>query len=517
MERNKPGPRSRQGDEIDKRINRLEAMLHVLGNRVEDHIRDHGDDQSEVRLSPGDYRLTPRPSPAISDARSLAHSRSGASVDIVDTGDPDLPPYELLYNLVDLYFKHVNTWCPILDRNTIVETLVEGAPTEPDRILLHAMVVASLRFMPRLEHARQYEISKQKVQLYGLAHANVRSLQALVIISLDAVGAPDGPSWNILALVARKITQLGLGVEKTFSLPDAALPQPKSWIEDEERRRLFWMVYILDRYATIGTSLEFVLDEAKTDRSLPCRYDLFSENRPVETRWFREGRMINKPENLGSFSYHCEVLRILSRVHKWLNTPVDINNPVEVERWQKTYWDLDGELDSWLFHLPDEYGKISQFCHSDPNSKISNWIILHAAYVTTAIRLHSAAAYPSVHSHIFKPSFRAMQRCLAAVVSLREIVLDVVRTEMLDLLGPAFALSLWTAARLLIVHASVGHELDPNIGFLVSILDQMGQHWPVARKYTETLNQLMGAQKRSDTFAGMRRSVTKVRIVYALR
>ena len=41
--------------------------------------------------------------------------------------DMNFPPYDLLYALVDLYFKHINTWCPILHRKT---TLV-GLPPIP--------------------------------------------------------------------------------------------------------------------------------------------------------------------------------------------------------------------------------------------------------------------------------------------------------------------------------------------------------------------------------------------------
>ena len=46
------------------------------------------------------------------------------------------------------------------------------------------------------------------------------------------------------------------------------LPEPKSFIEDESRRRLFWMVYLLDRYATVATAFEFALDEKEIDRKL---------------------------------------------------------------------------------------------------------------------------------------------------------------------------------------------------------------------------------------------------------
>lgn len=46
------------------------------------------------------------------------------------------------------------------------------------------------------------------------------------------------------------------------------LPDAGSWIEEESRRRLFWQIYILDRYATVATAFDFCLDENAIDRRL---------------------------------------------------------------------------------------------------------------------------------------------------------------------------------------------------------------------------------------------------------
>ena len=262
------------------------------------------------------------------------------------TQDQDFPPYDLLYALTDLFFKHINTWCPILHRRSTLDSLFgPGTLEEADRILLHAIVATTLRFStdPRLnEHAREryHSISKQKVLLYGLENSSVKALQALVILALDIVGNSNGPpGWNLLALITRSVVQLGLAVETTsasvsplypsiYTLRAMVLPESKSFIEDESRRRLFWMVYLLDRYATISTAFEFALDDKEIDRKLPCRDDLFSRNQPVETRWFpvagseRTDYTLNKPENLGSFSYYIEILGILSEIHRFLKKPV---------------------------------------------------------------------------------------------------------------------------------------------------------------------------------------------------
>lgn len=320
--------------------------------------------------------------------------------------DQDFPPYDLLYALTDLFFKHINTWCPILHRRTTLDSLF-GPTTldEADRILLHAIVATTLRFSTdhRLsEHSREryHSISKQKVLLYGLENSSVKALQALVILALDIVGNSNGPpGWNLLALITRSVVQLGLAVETTsasvapvypsiYTLRAMVLPEPRSFIEDESRRRLFWMVYLLDRYATISTAFEFALDDKEIDRKLPCRDDLFARNQPVDTRWFptadRTDYSMNKPENLGSFSYYIEIIGIMSQVHRFLKKPVDIGALSDVEEWQQEYRQLDNRLNSWKFSLPNEYGNSSRLFSPNGGNKIVNciWVMLHVSYHT---------------------------------------------------------------------------------------------------------------------------------------
>lgn len=444
--------------------------------------------------------------------------------------DYEILPYDLLYTLVDTYFKHVNSWCPILYRKATVDAFF-GSHTmgEPDRILLHAIIVTTLRFSkdPRLtleSRTRFYKMSKQKVLLYVTGHPDVRALQALIILAVDMLGTSSGQQdCGLLALIARNIVQLGLDVERSSYLelssysPTTMLqaPQPKSWVEDEERRRLCWMTFILDRYATIETTDNFVLDERKMDRSLPCRYDLFSQNEPVKTRWYRYAgspeTIVNRPENLGSFSYHCEILLILSRIQRFLHCPLDITSHSDIQRWREMSSDFDEELIRWLQSLPDEYSKMSELCHPDPGSRISNWITLHAAFVISVIRLHSPAAFPTIHSLIFVPTDYALRRCLTAVDSLRVITQEVLHSNVLTLLGHPFAFTLWVSARLLIVHAAtVESGVNAQINFFITTLEQMGRNWQVAQGYAQDLRDVVqeGNSDTGRTYATMRRYVS---------
>ncbi|KAF7555985.1 hypothetical protein G7Z17_g1680 [Cylindrodendrum hubeiense] len=617
LERQKLGTRVGFNLELEAKVNRIDALLHALGRRVEVHIANEHEaaaqqlspsisnnspsqidnyQQNESQLSqPSLLRATQTsqarsqgyPSPSwrmdngqerlpLRDQAStrtqmnlMANSPSTLNTTSSDRGapqmnlvanspstltntssnrgapqsspslrshNPDLPPHYVLYTLVDLYFKHCNTWSPILDRKTTFETIFGPATLgESDQILLCAIVATTLRFYkdPRLTpemKAHYHKVSRHRVQIYAMEHISIPALRALVIVCLDELGTSNGPrGWNLLSLLVQNVRQLDLckeasvylkadshGTPHTGSLRRVAVGEPGSWIEDEGRRRLCWVVYLLDRYATVATTtFDFMLEDSKMKRILPCSYDLFSRNLPVETQSASSytGQhdpttyLTTTPENLGSFSYHCAILRILSKVHDFLKTPIDITSSADMANWRNTYRSLDDSLNAWLQNLPSEYSKISALCHSDPASRVANWFMLHSAYVTSVVRLHSSAAYPAVRSHILVPSHYAMQKCLSAVQSLGDIAQDVLEANGLDLLGPPFAFALWVAARLLLVHAAtVGSLVDPRIVFFIDTLRHVGQHWEVANNYAKILERVVHRERQCDmSFAAMRR------------
>ncbi|KAI1126630.1 fungal-specific transcription factor domain-containing protein [Nemania abortiva] len=505
------------------------ASIHSVSDGFPSQMQPAG-------ISPPSH-LSMQPSAATQDyyGQPHQHSLQSPGLGIVQSqpqisSDQDLPPYDLLYALVDLYFKHINTWCPILHRKTTLDSLF-GPSTldEADRVLLHAIVATTLRFSTdaRLtdERRRHYhDVSKQRVLLYGLDNSSVKSLQALVILALDLCGSSNGPpGWNIMALITRSVVQLGLAVESNsfsvspsytsiYTLRAMILPEPKDFIEEESRRRLFWMIYLLDRYATIATAFDFGLADKDIDRTLPCRDDLWIKNQKIDTRWFntqanppdQPDHEINRPENLGAFSYYVEILGILSKIHQFLRLPVDIGALNDVEQWQLRYKELDNMLASWKFGLPGEYGSMAKLYQPGCNKTLNaGWVMLHATYHTAVIRLHSSAAYPTTRSPIFTPSYSASQRCHGAVENIAALGEFVVQNGMLTKLGPPFAFTLWVAARLLLVHGStVEHKLSHQIAFLVDTLRDMGRYWPVAARYCKLLQRVLDEHSDSERAVG---------------
>ena len=317
----------------------------------------------------------------------------------------EFPAYDLLYSLVELYFSHVNTWCPILDRRSTLNLLFGSRILEEaDRVLLHAIVTTSLRFSTdsRLSDERTrkeyYNRSKQKVLVYGIENSSVRALQAMVILALDVHGSSSiGSGLKMIACIVRSALMLGLTTESSSStlfpnypsistLRANVLPEPEDWIEDESRRRLFWMIYVLDRDATVATAFEFTLDEKDIDRKLPCRDELFGKGQPVLTPWFRERKRdessIENSQNLGTFSYQVEVRGILTQIHQFLKRPMDVSALADVSSWQKIYRELDMRLKTWQLALPAEYGNFGRLADSyTSRSPLSpGWVLLQTFY-----------------------------------------------------------------------------------------------------------------------------------------
>ncbi|KAM3557399.1 hypothetical protein MY1884_004553 [Beauveria asiatica] len=452
-ERKKPGLRAGYGKELEQRLDNLEATLlshsrilqnlgHPLPNggaggahnsfkslpseqgspgestqhfRPQDQIRTLQREGSFVMAKQSSFtpssqnaefpvnsapimhdRFQQRPVSTISTASHpdsaaheyYQHSRANPPHHAESQGaDQDLPPYDLVYSLVDLYFKNVNTWCPILHKKTTLDTL----------------------FGPS---------ALQEADLLGLA--------------VETTSSVVSPSFTSI-----------------YTLRAMVLPEPKDFIEEESRRRLFWMIYLLDRYATVATAFEFALDDREIDRSLPCRDDLWMANRKVETKWFT---MSNSPEaaphpdsgateHLGAFSYYIEVLGILSKIHKFLKQPVNIGVVEDVEKWQLRYKELDNMLTSW----------------------------------------------------------NASQRCLSAVENIAALAEFAYTNGYMLKLGPPFAFTIWVSARLLLVHGStVEHKLSPQIAFFVDILRALGAFWPVAQRYCNLLQRVLDEHRDSE-------------------
>ncbi|KAF8542925.1 fungal-specific transcription factor domain-containing protein [Trichophaea hybrida] len=537
-QKKKPGLRAGIGRELEERLDRVEAMLDTHNQLLKGQIQQHQQQQQQAAQFPspstvshhsphggGTQTNSPPFPPIIAD---IAFPKKTCEITDFSTSksfDPDLPTDDVLYSLINLFFQHIHPICPIIHRATLLDTFFPQRHTDPvtesDVILMHAIVATALRFTNDRHLSESWKshfrtIAKQKVIMFALEKPCVESLRAIVIIVLDVVGSTNGPSgWGLMALTTRMALHLGLALEppreaaatQISTMGVRALPECVDWIEEEGRRRLFWMIYFLDVITSLGTSLDLNLDESEIERQLPCRDSLWDRNQYTSTRWFQSPSSKQSPSNnndhsnnietLSSFSYQIEVIGILGRIHRFLRETVDINVPSDVEKWQLKYRTLDKSLTDWKHSLPMPFGNLTRALGGA--SVDVSWVMLHACYNTAVIRLHSVAAYPAAVSHLFRSSFSASQRCLDAVENITALTRLALSHNLIPLLGPTFSFTIWVATRVLLVHASATSAPSiPDTTLFLDALHAGGKLWEVAGRYCGIIERVIDELERGE-------------------
>ncbi|KAK7203059.1 fungal-specific transcription factor domain-containing protein [Myxozyma melibiosi] len=459
----------------------------------------------------------------------------------------DLPPYDVLLRLVKLYIDNINSWFCIFDPHEILSRVFDSSGLlNSDDIIIPAIVAATLRFLPADEMCDAdkdhfHTAASQKIMLQALEIPTLESLEAMVILAVDVVGTSNGPKcWPILAMICSIALKLGLNRDRPAPLSSGTLtpqngaqegintagvpiiPESADAIVEERRRRLFWGIYLLDRYSAIGSSFMFDIPSSEVQRRLPflsyspqqssnlysSEFPWLSNSHPPKSNASTSSTSANPssttdipspsssstPVYLEPFAYQLDLLGILSAIHEFLRRQVNINSKTDSERWQIQYRKFVLLLDEWRLRLPSEFAtteKVIERFRSDEEDKLDPiWIHLHSLYHTTVIRINSSAGYPYRQSANFQANSEARARSLASVsqiVSLAEY-LSTKPSRFYKSIGPHYAFTLWVAARLSIVHSFVTKKmLSDDIATLVKTLAGIGEYWQVAKRYSDLL------------------------------
>jgi hypothetical protein len=302
----------------------------------------------------------------------------------------ELPPDDLIDDLVEIYFKSIHSWIPVLHVREFRQRM--RVPSQRAKLtnIFHAIVSVCVRFSndPRLSSAevrtRYSKRSRQTVILQSMESFSVENLQALVICAFDIVslggpcffkmltfpqiGRGRGPSaWSIVGSMTRTVEQLQLSVEDEDQPQSAEylikrmafLPPAKSWTEHEERRRVFWNVFLMDRFCSIATGWNFSLTSADVKRRLPCEGALWEEGKPLKilAPYFgvadkSSGGALPTPRpeledqaSIGGFAYCIEASESLSLVTTFfLQHAVNVSNVHDVQMWLMCFKELDLRL-----------------------------------------------------------------------------------------------------------------------------------------------------------------------------
>ncbi|KAI8941889.1 hypothetical protein NX059_000003 [Plenodomus lindquistii] len=446
------------------------------------------------------------------------HTSVPTHTDVQPLTAPTLPPTEIVDRLVELYFREIHPWIPVLHVSDTKRKLEDPVQREKLTSVLLAIVSVCLR-IDNSDYARASHDLKalclryrHAVMLRSMETFCVQNLQALVIISFDILGSGRGPSaWSVVGSMARTVEQLQLSVEETNDEPSDAskyslisriafLKPPQSWVETEERRRVFWTVFLMDRFCSVATGWNNSLTDADVRRRLPCEGALWEAGRPVPTPFFgiaersptssqtvqtlapgieRHTTDEEEVDHIGGFAFCIEATESLNLVTTFfLRQAVNFDSTKELQIWLLKFKELDLRLVRWRLFLPSRWHDARA-----PNSNgrmDPNLALAHMTHNTAVIQLHQCIAYPSPcweSSSIALPSNTSADTCVTAATEIGSIAQQFLQICS-GIINPQFSFCLFVAGRVLLAHC-VHHStaLSDEFDIIVASLATIAKRW----------------------------------------
>ncbi|KAG7294682.1 hypothetical protein NEMBOFW57_004760, partial [Staphylotrichum longicolle] len=305
-----------------------------------------------------------------------------------------------------------------------------------------------------------------------------------------------------------------------LSLPFPSLAPTKNWAEGEERRRVFWNVFALDRFCSIAMGWNTSLTSDDVHRRLPCDGVLWRKQDAVTTPffgiWNKAAARIGNPiaffpsepsaagyavatdaagsaprsqsdnptvesaaspqstsgadmSTVGAYAYCIEATESLSRVTShFLQQRIDWRQGEEVGLWLTRFKELDLRLVHWKMLLPHKW-KAEGYLRATgsrgdggvPFLMDPNLTLAHITHNASMILLHQPIAFPAANLTPFQarlPSACSVETCLAAATEIAAITAKFLdNTPSVLPVAHQYAFCVYIAARVLLVNWRYGY------------------------------------------------------------
>lgn len=361
---------------------------------------------------------------------------------------------------------------------------------------------------------------------------SLQNLQALSILAWDDIGRGNASkAWSIIGSLSRTVEYLQLAQEQSLEevhplcQPYTSLPFTDDWTVMEERRRVFWNIFLLDRLCSVTMGWSSSLTSSDVRRRLPCDGVLWRKETPVTTPYFgiwdKSRGSLNQPigfepvnspssareddvnsqvsgqssglnnqgilpeslvSSIGAFAYNIEATESMSRIMThFLQQQVNFEVQSEVEAWLTRFKELDLRLVHWKMLLPQKWKanpNLTRQVHlMDPNLTTA-----HVTHNASMILLHQVIAYPPLYWRFRSklPSGCSAEACLSAGIEISTISAKYIGKSVSGSpISGQFAFCLFLAGRVLLIHwqYTSDNTLRPEFWIIVESLQEMSKRW----------------------------------------
>ncbi|OSD00133.1 hypothetical protein PYCCODRAFT_1437689 [Trametes coccinea BRFM310] len=304
----------------------------------------------------------------------------------------DFPPHDLLWELLELYFRHINDTTPLLHKPTFMQSIREGLHlrhggfgatvllacalgsrySHDPRVLLDgtdSWRSAGWKWYQKVEDMHKSPLAP--VQLYDV------QICALMTMYIQGTTSPQ-TTWVLIGIGIRKALDVGAHRKSMYKT------QPT--IEDELWRRAFWTLMFLEIWSSYGLGRPPCIHEEEYDVALPTECD--------DEYWVNDDPRLafkQPPGKPSTVSFYVTCLRLSKIVAYALRTIFSIRKTRTQlgngdQQWEeRIVAQLDSELNKWLDSIPEHL-------KWDPNREEEVFLrqsaTLHASYYTAQIAVH---------------------------------------------------------------------------------------------------------------------------------
>lgn len=469
---------------LDCRVQKLESLYHKV-NRLEELLlasQRHG-------LHDG---LRPQGRVTASSPVSSSSFWSNGGDSASNSNSTYLPPIELLYHIVDIYFDQIHPWIPILHMPSFIN-MVHTSSCDAPIIVLQAIVSVTVKFVKMTQREQSYYSTecRKAVVLSSMDRFSIESLQASIILAFETTGCGRGPrSWSIVSSATRLLEQLGLAceedeIEKTKLMNRIGFLKPSaSAAEMEARRRIFWAVFLMDRFCSTTTGWNTSMTSSQIHRRLPMEGLNFAHNDNKKARYFCISEStITATDNreddedaLGGYSYLVEATECLSRVVSFLlHESLSVGTLHDLNTWLSKFMSLNSMLVRWKAALPEKWRSLKPTARGlDENAALA-----YVTHDTSVLLLHHNLAYPPAELLLLGQWRQSIQICVSTAVEIATITEQFLRRVKI-VVAPQFCFCAFIAGRTLLANHLRGNSSDDiarKFDSLVESLNIMARRW----------------------------------------
>ncbi|KAI9276530.1 fungal-specific transcription factor domain-containing protein [Sporodiniella umbellata] len=403
--------------------------------------------------------------------------------------DPyDLPPPDLSKHLLDLYFDHFYPLIPLLHKKTFLVSLENEDPNKrPPLLLMNAIYAVASRVSPDIRVRANPDLADTAGDIF-LERARrlldeewddykVSTVQSLILISSHQNGALKNiRGWLYSGLAFRMCQNLGLNRNcDSWNLSDE---------EKEERKRVFYCCFVIDRLSCAMHGRAPMIDERDFDAPYPSQIDEDDEqNTPTIMDNFHQ--LIKLCEILGDVL--CQLYMVKGRRHlSVLSSPDSVISKI------------DRSLNSWMAKLPPSIQ------YRPPNTRTTEKLPppklevcqTHMLFYTTLILLHRPFI-PGPAQKMRTSVFPSASICTFAANKILDIVECLSAGDLLKNINSYTLYTMFTAGIIFINDAS---SSDPDFAFdaklsinrVIKAMDEVETTWITSARHCNILGELAG-------------------------